>query len=278
VLLERLRNETTRLTAVMAWGTLAGSPLVPGLGAALEPLIAELTSFLRKANRRLRQTALTTTEVMLSAGAAVSKDQSCADATLHDDALLSWSTGHQACVTHTCLSHWQECSSHRQTLFPHAGGGSQVWRRDRPCGAGSNSARGGAADLRHRPHGHRAELAPGGAGPAAAAGRRTRGRKAGAAWCSAPAVSGMHRSKGGTACVGRDPAMHPASSAEAHPVHAGAAGEHGPGDQAAPLEALQAFLVALVACKPAKTPFKALLEQLLEAGKQAVSGAPADMH
>jgi hypothetical protein len=48
--------------------------------------------------------------------------------------------------------------------------------------------------------------------------------------------------------------------------------------QAAPLEALQAFLVALVACKPAKTPFKALLEQLLEAGKQAVSGAPADMH
>lgn len=72
VLLERLRNETTRLTAVKAWGTLAGSPLVPGLGAALEPLIAELTSFLRKANRRLRQTALTTTEV-LPAGGPVSK-------------------------------------------------------------------------------------------------------------------------------------------------------------------------------------------------------------
>ena len=65
VLLERLRNETTRLTAVKAWGTLAGSPLVPSLGAALEPLVAELTSFLRKANRRLRQTALTTNEVGL---------------------------------------------------------------------------------------------------------------------------------------------------------------------------------------------------------------------
>jgi hypothetical protein len=42
--------------------------------------------------------------------------------------------------------------------------------------------------------------------------------------------------------------------------------------QAAPLEALQAFFVALVACKPAKTPFKTLLEQLLEAGKQPVCG------
>ena len=40
--------------------------------------------------------------------------------------------------------------------------------------------------------------------------------------------------------------------------------------QAAPLEALQAFFVALVACKPAKTPFKTLLEQLLEAGRQPV--------
>jgi hypothetical protein len=85
VLLERLRNETTRLTAVKAWGTLAGSPLVPGLGAALEPLIAELTSFLRKANRRLRQTALTTTEVIVPAAEPVShKRWSCAAAALHD--------------------------------------------------------------------------------------------------------------------------------------------------------------------------------------------------
>ena len=66
VLLERLRNETTRLTAVKGWGTLAGSPLVSSLGDALQPLVAELTSFLRKANRRLRQTALATTEVTVS--------------------------------------------------------------------------------------------------------------------------------------------------------------------------------------------------------------------
>lgn len=63
VLLERLRNETTRLTAVKGWGTLAGSPLVPSLDAALQPLVSELTSFLRKANRLLRQAALATTEV-----------------------------------------------------------------------------------------------------------------------------------------------------------------------------------------------------------------------
>lgn len=63
MLLERLRNETTRLTAVKGWGTLAGSPLVPGLGPVLQPLVAELTSFLRKSNRLLRQAALTTTEV-----------------------------------------------------------------------------------------------------------------------------------------------------------------------------------------------------------------------
>lgn len=40
--------------------------------------------------------------------------------------------------------------------------------------------------------------------------------------------------------------------------------------QAAPLEALQAFFLALVACKPAKTPFKTLLEMLLGAGKNPV--------
>lgn len=85
VLLERLRNETTRLTAVKAWGTLAASPLVPGLGAALEPLVAELTSFLRKANRRLRQTALATTEVALPAAEPVShKCWSCAAVALYE--------------------------------------------------------------------------------------------------------------------------------------------------------------------------------------------------
>lgn len=43
--------------------------------------------------------------------------------------------------------------------------------------------------------------------------------------------------------------------------------------QAAPLEALQAFFIALIACKPAKTPFKTLLDSLLQAGKSPVRGS-----
>ncbi len=63
VLLERLHNEITRLTAVKGWGTVAASPLVPRLDGVLQPLVLQLTSFLRKANRLLRQASLTTTEV-----------------------------------------------------------------------------------------------------------------------------------------------------------------------------------------------------------------------
>lgn len=40
--------------------------------------------------------------------------------------------------------------------------------------------------------------------------------------------------------------------------------------QGAPLEALQAFFLALAACKPAKKPFKSLFESLLEAGRNQV--------
>ncbi|GBF96436.1 hypothetical protein Rsub_09235 [Raphidocelis subcapitata] len=53
-LLERLRNETTRLPAVRAAAAVAASPLpLPALaGGAAGGVVAELTGFLRKANRR----------------------------------------------------------------------------------------------------------------------------------------------------------------------------------------------------------------------------------
>ncbi|KAG2450178.1 hypothetical protein HYH02_000280 [Chlamydomonas schloesseri] len=75
VLLERLRNETTRLTAVKAITTLASSPLVPGEllatgggggGSADGGVAGELTSFLRKANRLLRQASLVALEALAS--------------------------------------------------------------------------------------------------------------------------------------------------------------------------------------------------------------------
>lgn len=66
VLLERLRNEITRLTAVKAFASIAQSPLSLDLSPVMEPLLAELTGFLRKANRVLRQAALSAIEVTIA--------------------------------------------------------------------------------------------------------------------------------------------------------------------------------------------------------------------
>eukprot|EP00249_Psilotum_nudum_P024642 c29247_g2_i2 orf=410-4126(+) len=67
VLLDRLRNEITRLTAVKAFATIAESPLRIDLSCVLEQVITELTTFLRKANRALRQASLSTLNALLVA-------------------------------------------------------------------------------------------------------------------------------------------------------------------------------------------------------------------
>lgn len=59
---ERLRNETTRLAGVKAIAQVAGSRLDLDLGGVLEPVLAQLTAFLRKASRPLRQAALAAIE------------------------------------------------------------------------------------------------------------------------------------------------------------------------------------------------------------------------
>ncbi|GLI69131.1 hypothetical protein VaNZ11_013686 [Volvox africanus] len=69
VLLERLRNEITRLVAVKALTTLALSPLVSGellagAGEGGNGVVGELTTFLRKANRLLRQASLVALEAL----------------------------------------------------------------------------------------------------------------------------------------------------------------------------------------------------------------------
>ncbi|CAM6099751.1 unnamed protein product [Calypogeia fissa] len=67
LLLERLRNEITRLTAVKAFATIAESPLNIDLSSVLEQVVTELTTFLRKANRALRQASLGTLNALLTA-------------------------------------------------------------------------------------------------------------------------------------------------------------------------------------------------------------------
>ena len=70
LVVDRLRNEATRLPAVRALAAAAGSKAVPApaLAAVLGPAVAELASFLRKASRPLRQGALTALEALLGGG------------------------------------------------------------------------------------------------------------------------------------------------------------------------------------------------------------------
>lgn len=63
-LLDRLRSEPTRLAAVKAFARIAQSPLELDLSPVLEPLLVELTSYLRNSNRHLRQASLAALEVM----------------------------------------------------------------------------------------------------------------------------------------------------------------------------------------------------------------------
>ncbi|KAI4988162.1 hypothetical protein ZWY2020_029792, partial [Hordeum vulgare] len=60
ILVDRMGNEITRLTAVKAFAVIANSPLRIDLSCVLDHVISELTAFLRKANRALRQATLGT--------------------------------------------------------------------------------------------------------------------------------------------------------------------------------------------------------------------------
>lgn len=65
VLVDRMGNEITRLTAVKAFAVIAASPLHLDLSCVLEHVISELTAFLRKANRALRQATLGTLNTLI---------------------------------------------------------------------------------------------------------------------------------------------------------------------------------------------------------------------
>ena len=65
--MDRLHNESTRLPAVKAFTRIAQSPsTVPvDISCVLEPLLSELTSYMRKSNRQLRHASLAAIEVKL---------------------------------------------------------------------------------------------------------------------------------------------------------------------------------------------------------------------
>nr|GEV52584.1 cullin-associated NEDD8-dissociated protein 1 [Tanacetum cinerariifolium] len=65
VIVDRMGNEITRLTAVKAFAVIAASPLHLDLSCVLEHVIVELTAFLRKANRALRQATLGTLNTLI---------------------------------------------------------------------------------------------------------------------------------------------------------------------------------------------------------------------
>ncbi|KAJ1427075.1 TATA-binding protein interacting [Sesbania bispinosa] len=67
VLVDRMGNEITRLTAVKAFAVIAASPLQVDLSCVLDHVVAELTTFLRKANRALRQATLGTLNSLIVA-------------------------------------------------------------------------------------------------------------------------------------------------------------------------------------------------------------------
>ncbi|KAL8237397.1 hypothetical protein R6Q59_018478 [Mikania micrantha] len=67
VLVDRMGNEITRLTAVKAFAVIASSQLHLDLSCVLEHVIVELTAFLRKANRSLRQATLGTLNTLIVA-------------------------------------------------------------------------------------------------------------------------------------------------------------------------------------------------------------------
>ncbi|KAJ1702873.1 hypothetical protein LUZ63_002652 [Rhynchospora breviuscula] len=65
ILVDRMGNEITRLTAVKAFSVIASSPLKINLACILEQVTSELTTFLRKANRALRQATLGTLNALV---------------------------------------------------------------------------------------------------------------------------------------------------------------------------------------------------------------------
>ena len=97
LLLERMRNEITRVTAVKTFALLASqTQLDIKLTTVLQPTVAELCTFLRKSNRPLRQASLTALNTIISNHGGALSDGDVSAAVTELSALIADSDLHVA--------------------------------------------------------------------------------------------------------------------------------------------------------------------------------------
>ena len=89
LLLDRLKNEITRLAAVKAIGAVATSELNPPMGESAAAATVELAGFLRKTNRPLRQASLFALDALVSKHAGSLSDTEVTAAVEEASALVS---------------------------------------------------------------------------------------------------------------------------------------------------------------------------------------------
>jgi len=89
LLLERSRNETTRLSAVRAFDMIARSSRPVDLSAVAASITHELTGFLRKANKALRENSLAALEALISSHRASLQDPDVQPTVVEASALIN---------------------------------------------------------------------------------------------------------------------------------------------------------------------------------------------
>lgn len=99
LLLERSRNETTRLPAVRAFAMIAGSSRPMDLSAVAAAMTSELTTFLRKANKSLRESALAALTALISSHRAALQDPDVVPIVVEASTLLSEEDLHLATLS-----------------------------------------------------------------------------------------------------------------------------------------------------------------------------------
>ncbi|OUS43842.1 putative TIP120 protein [Ostreococcus tauri] len=104
LLLERSRNETTRLAAVRAFAMIAGSSSAVDLSAVAASVTGEFTTFLRKSNKALRESSLAALTALVSCHSAALQDPDVLPVVTESSSLLNEEDLHLATMSAGLLS------------------------------------------------------------------------------------------------------------------------------------------------------------------------------